>query len=47
MISETNNLQDSSFFSKYCKFYLDYGNAEENAENIFLSLRELHLNALR
>ena len=35
IISETNNLWGSSFFSKYFKFYVDSQNAEKNWENIF------------
>ena len=35
VISETNKLWGSSSFSKYSKFYGDFGNAEKNQENIF------------
>ena len=35
IILETNLLWGSSFFPKYSKFYVDFGNTENNSENIF------------
>ena len=35
IISKSNKLGGSSFFGKYSKLYVDYGNAEKNAENSF------------
>ena len=35
IISQTNNLWSSSLFSKYSKFYVDSGNAQENAKKNF------------
>ena len=35
IISQTSNIWESSFFSKYSKCCVDFGNAKKNSENIF------------
>ena len=35
IISQSNNVPGSSFFAKYCKFYVDLGNAEKKLEHLF------------